>query len=813
MDAQERDAPQPGPQALATLRVAAADLRWDCDEAWLPFASTDEVEPLTGIVGQDDALEALRFGLEMTGPGQHVFVRGLWGTGRLPLVRQLLDDIRPTCPLVDDRCYVHNFAQPDRPRLLTLPRGHGIALSRGIDELIVFIQHDLGPRLASDALRAQQDALNDRLQDEIRRVGEPLEEELQANHLALVPIQAGNTVQPAILPVIDGTPVPPERFRALRAQGAIDDAEAERLYTQIASFGKHVAALSERIAELQNTHRHDVQQLYIQEARRILQGQVRRLTEEFPQPAVERFLADIIEDVATRRLHTLAEDTAFTRLYRVNVILYHAPDEACPMVLEGAPTMTNLLGLVEREFLAGGMVHSDHLMIHAGSLLQADGGFLILEARDLLTEPGAWKVLVRTLRTGRLEIIPSELAAWGAGPLLKPEPIAVNIKVILLGDPALYYMLDAHDPDFAELFKVLADFHPSIARNQQSVCYYAGFLAKLVRDEGLLPFARDAVIALIEQGARLAARRDRLTTQFSRVADIAREAVFLARRHGTRTVTGEHVQETTRRRARRADLPARHFRTLVVEGTLRIHTRGAEVGQVNGLAVSHAGPLTYGFPTRITATIGPGTAGAINIEREADLSGAIHTKGFYILGGLLRFLLRPSHPLAFSASIAFEQSYGGIDGDSASGAEMCCLLSALTDVPLRQDLAMTGAIDQVGHVQPVGAVTEKIEGFFDTCQDVGLTGTQGVIIPQANRGDLMLRPDIVKACEAEQFHVYAVETIHQALETLTGRPTGHRDSQGQYPEHTLLRLALDRARDYWQMAAASPADRSGAVDE
>ena len=813
MGAQESHAPQPGPTASATLRVSAADLRWCCDEAWLPCASTDEVEPLTGVVGQDDALEALRFGLEMTGPGQHVFVRGLAGTGRLSMVRQLLDAIRPTCPLVDDRCYVHNFAQPDRPRLLTLPRSQGTILSRRLDDLIAFIQHDLGPRLASDAFRAQQATLDDRLQDEIRRVGEPLEAELRANHLALVPVQAGPTVQPTLLPVIDGTPVSPERFRALRAQGAIDDAEAERLYTQIALFGKRVAELSEHIAAIQNTHRTDVQQLYEQEARRILQSQVRPMTEAFPQPAVGSFLADIIEDVVTRRLRTLAEDVAFTRLYRINVILPHAPDEPCPMVLESAPTMTNLLGLVEREFLAGGMVHSDHMMVHAGSLLHADGGFLILEARDVLAEPGAWKVLVRTLRTSRLEIIPSELAAWGAGPMLKPEPIDVNIKVILLGDPALYSTLDAHDPDFVELFKVLADFDTSIARDQQGVRFYAGFLAQLARQEGLPPFARDAVVALTEQGARIAARRDRLTTQFGRLADIAREAAFLARRHGTRTVTSAHVQEATRRRTHRADLPARHFRKLVSEGTLRIQMQGAEVGQVNGLAVSHAGSLTYGFPTRITATIGPGTAGAINIEREADLSGAIHTKGFYILGGLLRFLLRPSHPLAFSASIAFEQSYGGIDGDSASGAEMCCLLSALTDVPLRQDLAMTGAIDQVGHVQPVGAVTEKIEGFFDTCQDLGLTGTQGVIIPQANRGDLMLRPDVVKACEAERFHVYAVETIQQALELLTGQPAGHRDPQGQYPEHTLLRLAMDRARDYWRMAAASPADRSRPVGE
>ena len=807
MDVQK---PQPCPSLMPTapeaaLRVTAAALRWSCDAAWLPFATTDEVEPRTGVVGQDDAIDALRFGLEVVGPGQNIFVRGLPGSGRLTLVRQLVEDIRPSCPLVDDCCYVHNFTRPDHPCLLRVPRGQGLALSHGLDDLIVFIQRDLGALLAADALRTQHAALDDHLQEAIRRVGGPLEAELQANQLALVPLQAGNTVQPTLLPVIDGQPITPERFRELRTQGSIDETSAERIYDQLNVFGQRVAALGEEIARLQQAHRTEVQQLYAQEARRLLQHQVRPLVETFAQPAVVRFLDEVVDDVVTRRLATLAQDTTFTQLYRVNVVLPHGPDEPCPMVIESAPTMINLLGLIEREWLAGGTVRSDHMMIRAGALLRADGGFLILEARDVLAEPGAWKVLVRTLRTGRLDIMPAEFAGAWSGPMLTPEPIAIHVKVILLGDSGVYALLDGQDPDFAQLFKVLADFDTSIARDQDGVRAYAGLLAHLIRQEHLLPLTRDAVVALTESGARIAARRDRLTTQFSRLADIAREATFVARRAGAQTVTGAHIQETIARRRHRADLPARHFRTLVAEGTMRIQTTGAEVGQINGLAVMHAGPLVYGFPARITATIAPGTAGAINIEREADLSGAIHTKGFYILGGLLRFLLRPSHPLAFSASLAFEQSYGGIDGDSASGAEMCCLLSALTDVPLRQDLAMTGAIDQLGHIQPIGAVSNKIEGFFDTCQDMGLTGTQGVLMPQANLGELMLRPDVVAACEAGRFHVYAVATIHQALELLTGRPAGTRDAHGHYPEHTLLQMAVQRAQDYWRMASASPA--------
>ncbi|MBU0617362.1 MAG: AAA family ATPase, partial [Planctomycetes bacterium] len=344
----------------------------------------------------------------------------------------------------------------------------------------------------------------------------------------------------------------------------------------------------------------------------------------------------------------------------------------------------------------------------------------------------------------------------------------------------------------------------TIPRDKRGIEHYAGILARIVHEEKLLPFDRTGVMALVEHGARIAARKGKLTARFGRLADIAREASFIAAKQGHKYGGCDDVRQAVHRSKRRADLPARRFRELVADGTIRVQTQGATVGQVNGLAILQAGPLTYGFPARITATIGPGTAGVINIEREAALSGAIHTKGFYILGGLLRWLLRTEHPLAFNASIAFEQSYGGIDGDSASGAEICCLLSALTDLPLRQDLAMTGAIDQVGHILPVGGANEKIEGFFDACRDIGLTGTQGVIIPRANAGDLVLREDVVDACVAEQFRVYAVETAQQALELFTSMPAGQRDDSAKYPDGTLLGLAVQRAHEYWLKAVQDP---------
>ena len=407
---------------------------------------------------------------------------------------------------------------------------------------------------------------------------------------------------------------------------------------------------------------------------------------------------------------------------------------------------------------------------------------------------------MRTLRTGRLEITPQDFLAGGCGPSLKPEPIKVNVKVVLLGDEETYYSLDGLDPDFPHLFKVLADFDSTIPRDNSAIAKYGGVIARIVKETGHPHFERTAVAALVEHGARIAGRQDRLTTRFGRLVDIAHEAAFVAKTRKRQKVDGDDVRSAIRRTKERAGLPSKRFQDMLADGTIRVTTTGSVIGQVNGLAVSQLGPLTFGFPTRITATIGVGSAGVINIEREADLSGSIHTKGFHILRGLLRHLLRTGHPLAFDASIAFEQSYGGIDGDSASTAEICCLLSALTDIPIRQDLAITGAIDQFGNILAIGAANEKIEGFFDTCKRIGLTGSQGVIIPKSSAPDLMLRDDVVEACKSGRFRVYTVDCIHEALELLTGVVAGERDDQGSLPDDTLLGLAVIRAFEYWVKA-------------
>ncbi len=788
-------------------------LRWRCDPAAFAFETTDEVEPEKTVIGQDEAVEALRFGLETNAAGQNVFVRGLTGTGRSTLVREVLQTIRPSCDLPSDRCYVFNFAQPDRPRLITLGRGEGGPFRRRMDDVIRFIKEDFAEGLNSDVVKARGAEIERKIAEEMKEAARPFEEELRAADLTMVMIQVGPVSRQILAPIVDGKPAPPERVEALRAEGKLTDAEIDALRDKIAGFTERMQDVSETIQKIQMERAESLGNLLQDEARALLEGAIAGIRKAYPGKDVKRFLDDVVDDVLGKRLGELAENTVFTERYRVNVVLTHAKDDPCPSIVEHAPSVPSLVGAIDRSVGGEDGVVAPQMMIRGGSLLASDGGFLVLEGRDVLSEPGAWKALIRTLRTNTIELVPPELPVPWQIPSLKPEPIPVNLKVVMLGDARLYYMLDSLDPDFRDHFKVLSDFDTTIPRDNDGVQHYARVIARIGKREELAPFGRDAVAMLCEHGARIAAQENKLTARFGRLADLAREAAYLAGQESVKHVSAEHVRNAVRRTKKRADLPARRYREMIAKGAIRVETCDTAVGQVNALAVMSAGPLTYGFPNRVTATIGPGSAGAINIEREAALSGAIHTKGFYILGGLLRYLLRTEHPLAFSASVAFEQSYGGIDGDSASGAEMCCLLSALTDVPIRQDLAMTGAIDQVGHILPIGAVNEKIEGFFDACSDVCLTGTQGVIIPKTNVGDLMLRQDVVDACAEGKFHVYAVDTIHEALTLFSGREAGQRGDDGEYPADSLLGIAVQKALEYWKKAIAKGVSSSAEEED
>lgn len=770
-----------------------SSLRWQCPDDALDFETTDDLEPLRGVIGQPSAVEALRFGIACDAPGQNVFVRGLAGSGRMTLVAHVLDELRTFCRVRLDRCYVRNFRDPGRPRLITLPGGTGRRFRRAMNEFCRFIVEELGDALAEDEVTARRKAVEDQGSAELKGVVDPFQERVQEAGLALAQVQVGSASRPVVLPLVDGEPVPPEALAKLVSEGKLSEEDAERLRGEMQRLGEELGQVSREADRIRARTSQRLQELGETIVRDLVGRRMELLAEEFTGDDVREFLDEVLDDVVESALGGTDEDPR--ERYSVNVVLDRDGDD-CPVVVETAPTLANLLGSVDRRWTDEGVRGGDHGTIRGGSLLRADGGYLVLEARDVLSEAGAWQALVRTLRTGLLEIVPGNLSMPFGGPVVQPEPIPLNVRVILLGDGQTYAFLDRGDPDFAHLFKVLADFDSSIERDAARIDEYARVLTRVQRDENLPRFHREAVARLVEHGARVAARAGKLTARLGRVVDIAREAAFLAREETRDVVSGVDVIRAVRRSKDRGRLASDRFVEFVERGTILVRTRGREVGQVNGLAVIHAGPLTYGFPARITCTVGPGTAGLVDIEGRASLSGSIHTKGFHILEGLLRRLLGGAEPLHFNASLAFEQSYGGIDGDSASGAEVCCLLSALADAPIRQELAITGAVDQFGHLQAIGGVNEKIEGFFDVCAIGGFTGRQGVIIPVANAGDLMLRRDVAEACGRREFHVWAVADVLDALRLLTGTPPGDPNAASGYSNDSLLGRARDRVAEF-----------------
>ncbi|MDA1073150.1 MAG: ATP-binding protein [Proteobacteria bacterium] len=783
------------------VRLTPEQARWRCRGNELGFSSTADLSPEHQILGQEEAVEALQFGLESRSHGNNVFVRGLSGFGRMSLIHQLIEQGIPDGKVAPDRLYVFNFQFPDQPALMSLPAGTGAAFRIEMDKFADFAEKELPVYLSSDRIKAKQKDIASRTQQEIQKIGTPFEAELKEQGLVMVPMQIGQNMVPVILPLINDKPAQFEEVQALRTEGKLLQEDYDQLVQKIGEYEQKFGEIAQDIAAVQTSNNQSIQKLVKDEANLYVGSQIQSIKKRFSEPRVHEFLDQVVEDLIDKQMFDQAGINA--RRYRVNLVRSRNPSEGNPVISQRNPTLTNLVGKIDREFGETAMsVRSDHLMVKPGDLLEADGGYLILDAQDILSEPGAWAVLLRTLKTGMFEVTNADPFGMWATPQIRPEMIDVDLKVVLVGDPDVYYLLDAHEPRFARLFKVLADFSETIARDADGKRAYGNVVARVVEADELLHFSADAVAELIEHGARICAQKGRLTSRFGRVADVAREAAFLAKKAGKSLSGNDDVIESVRRSKRRAEIPALRFRRMVAERTLLIDVKGRAVGQVNGLAVTSAGPLTYGFPTRITASIGPGTAGAVNIERESDLSGSVHTKGFLILSGLLRQALDLKHPMAFSASIAFEQTYGGIDGDSASGAEFCCLISALTNMPIRQDLAMTGAVDQKGNVLPIGAATEKIEGFFDACQALEYTGTQGVIIPAANAGELMVRHDVVAAVEAGTFNIFAVSRIDQALALLLDHSPGEFGSRS-YTEGSILSLAQQRAHEFWETASAA----------
>ncbi len=797
----------------SSLEVPPEKLRWRCPPDLLPFATTKDLQPIRTILGQERAVTAIRTGLEMKSPGFNVFVCGPAGTGRTTTVRQLLGEVAAEGLVPDDWCYVHNFTNPDSPMALRLPAGKGREFRDAMERLGNLLERDLPKVFESEVYRERRNALLERYGVEQRRRLSEFEQEARKAGFVVVQIQVGVATRPDLVPLVDGRPVPFEKLEALAAQGKFDTGTLERLRESYQTLALELGDILQQIRQTERDLAQAIHELDRHTVETVIKHPLEEIRKRFPYPRVAEYLEQVREHILTH-LEKLRADSEeqeegtpkgdVRRLYTVNVVVDNSRLSGPPVVFENHPSYKNLFGAIERVVGPSGEWRTDFTHIRAGSFVKANGGYLVLQARDMLLEPNVWPALKRALKNRQVEIQALESGFPLPGSILKPEPIPCDVKVVLIGDRETYYLLYNVDDDFKKIFKIKADFDDVMPRSAESVAQYASFVKKVCEDEGLLAFDRGAVARVVEYGVRLAGGRERISTRFNDVADLIRESSYWARRSGRDLVTAEHVEAALEARLRRLRLPEEKVQELIRDGVILVDTEGVRVGQVNGLSILDLGDFRFGRPSRITARVAVGRAGVINVEREAELSGPIHSKGVLIITGYLRGIFARERPLAMSASICFEQLYSGVEGDSASSAEVFALLSALADVPVRQDVAVTGSVNQLGEIQPVGGINEKIEGFFDVCRTRGLTGTQGVIIPAGNVEDLVLREEVVKAVAEGQFHIWAIRTVDEGIELLTGLPAGVRVNGGEFEPNTVfarvdekLRQFAESARKFW----------------
>ncbi len=773
---------------LQRFRVPAEKLTWRCSLDGFNFKTTDEVKITREIIGQERAIKALQLGLEIEASGYNIFVTGPAGTGRATTVQKLLERTRPVKALTD-KCYVNNFQDPDQPRLLILPAGEGRRLQADMEELVSFLVKNVPRLFEGEAYQNARQEIIDRFKEQGAARVREFEKKVAAEGFALV--QAAPVARPELAPIVEKQPVSVDALDRLVEEGKLTAERAKEIKARYKELSNELLAIFKELREFERQAREALSQLDKEIINPVLDERIGELRERYQDNKVQEYLQEVREaivdgiEIFRHRAEGAEGEKGGVDPYlpfRVNVLVDNSGTRTAPVVFETNPSYRNLFGSIERVSDRAGQWRTDFTHIKAGSLLRADGGFLVVNALDLLVEPGVWPNLKRTLRNRKLEISAYDPFANLFGTTaLKPEPIPLDLKVIMIGDSFVYTLLAAYDEEFKKVFKVRADFDWVMERNRSAVTEYAQVIKTLCEKENLRPFDRSAVARVIEFGARLAGRQNKLSTRFNVIADVLKEASYWAGKAGAAVVTAEHVNRAIAERRERVKMLEDKLQESIRERLLFIDVKGAVPGQVNGLAVYDTGEHAFAIPVRITARVGVGSAGIISVEREAELSGPIHNKGLYIITGYLRNRYASDQPLVLSASITFEQSYGGIDGDSASSTELYALLSELSGLPLRQDIAVTGSVNQKGEIQPIGGVNEKIEGFFDVCRAKGLTGTQGVMIPRANLGDLMLREDVVEAVRQGKFHIYAVETIDEGIEILTGVPAGKPGRDGKYP--------------------------------
>lgn len=770
------------------------------DPAALPFQTTDELPDSAEFVGQDRAIKAIEFGIGMSRHGYNLFALGPSGTGRHALVQRYVEQQAAKEPPPSDWCYVNNFEQPYRPLVLRLPAGMGKELQKDVQRLVEELRNALSSAFENEEYQTRRQALEMELQEQQQKGLNELQEIARERGLTLLRTPGGLV----FAPYKDGNVLAPEQFEQLPLE------EQDHLKAEVEVLQERLQKLLIQAPRLERDLRNRIRALNEEVAGFVLKELMDDFYQKYAeQAAVVAFLQALQKDVSENLPNFVSgeekqEEQSLTvlpngaapspgrRRYTVNLLVDASDLTGAPVLYESNPSYLNLVGRVEQMATMGALI-TDFTLIKPGMLHRANGGYLIVDALKVLSSPYAWEGLKRALQFGEIRIeSPVQMMSLTTTVSLEPEPIPLDIKVVLIGDRQTYYLLSQYDPDFNELFKVAADFGDELVRTPETERIYAQMIATIARREKLRPFAQSAVARIIEHSARLVSDAERLSMRIQVIVDLMEEADYWAQQAGATLVSAMHVQQALDARIYRTDRIRERMQEEILRQTILVDTAGAKVGQINGLSVVQMGTYMYGQASRITATIHMGRGDVVNIEREVEMSGPIHSKGVLILTSLLRARYATERPLALSASLVFEQSYGGVDGDSASSTELYALLSAIANVPIKQSLAVTGSVNQHGQVQAIGGVNEKIEGFFDLCKARGLSGDQGVLIPVANVKHLMLRQDIVEAAAAGQFRIYPVTTIDEGIELLTGVPAGTRNAKGKYPKGTINFLVEQR---------------------
>lgn len=782
------------------FELNSLDLKNECDPAIFDFETTDQISVEDKMIGQERALSAIEFGLNMKSQGYNLYVAGITGTGRNTAIIRAVKELAKNEPVPDDLCYLYNFEKPDEPKALKLPAGLGSQFKKDTEELVKDLETEIQKAFLSEDYERHKKIILDRFEEDKEKLN--LESEKFARQKGFLLQQTLTGLM--VVPIVKGRPatemayekLPEEEKARLKKE---EDQVHERLYDH-----------SRRIRELWRETKGEIEEL----DKRVglyatghLIDELRRKYTDQPQilEHLDDIQKDILENLDSFKKEGKPElallpagrgEEDILKKYVVNLLVDNSNTKGAPVIIEQNPNYYNLVGHVEYRPQFG-VLTTDFTLIKAGASHKANGGYLILQAHELLRDYFAWSALKKIMlyKTVKIENV-AELYGFAPTAGLKPEPMPVDLKVVIVGNPLIYHLLYVYDEDLRKLFKVKVDFDTSNKRIPSLIHQYAHFIAAKCKEENLMSFRKDAVAQIVNYGSRLISHKEKLSARFLEIVDIMRESDYWAKREGATLIERRHVKKALEEKFYRSNLIEETIRELIQENTLIIDTEGRKTGSINGISVLDLGDYTFGRPSRITAVTFSGKGGIVNLERQVKMSGNIHSKGVLILSGYLGSKYAQDKPLALSASVCFEQLYEEVEGDSASSTELYCLLSSLSGLPLRQDIAVTGSVDQQGRVQPVGAINEKIEGFYEVCRVKGLTGTQGVIIPKENVKHLMLKDELIEAAAQGKFHIFSVETIDEGIEILTGVESGRLQPDGSYPKDTVNYRVNEKLKAY-----------------